>query len=220
MKAIGNIYLTWRKGKGHSRIPVGVIKRNVTDGVRFQYLEDGIKKAHKDGFINYTDFPDTNKDRIYFENVLEIFGKRLTKSEREDIQKYYDFWEIKQEFKDDKYYLLAHTQGLLAIDNFEFLADYSPVEGLSFISEICGLSHTNPPLDIIKEEEELMWKLNKLNPFDNKSVEVYQGDFRLGNVKLIHCNVFHKPGGDNLKIRVKSIEKNGQLNRVFIKISF
>lgn len=218
MKAIGNIYLTWRKGKGNSRIPVGVIKRNATEGVRFKYIESGVKKARLEGFNGFADFPDINK--VYNENVLEIIGKRLTNSERTDIQKYYDFWEIKPEFKNEKYYLLAHTQGLLATDNFEFLADYSPKDGLSFISEICGLSHTKPTIDSISEGEFLSWKFNKKNLFDDKAVEVYKGDFRLGNVKLIHCNVFHKPGGNKLKIKVKSIEKNGSLNRVFIKISF
>ncbi len=217
MKAIGNIYLTWRKGKGNSRTAIAVIKRNVTNGVRFQYIESGVEKATLEGFKGFTDFPDTNK--VYNENVLEILGKRLTNPDRDDIQKYYDFWEIRPEFKNDKYYLLAHTQGLLATDNFEFLADYSPVAGLSFISEICGLSHTHPTVDLFKEGEILNWKLNKQNPYDNKAVEVYKGDFRLGNVKLIHCNVFHKPGAGNLKIKVKSIEQNGHLNRVFIIIS-
>lgn len=220
MRAIGNIYLTWRKGKGNSRTAVGVIKRNATDGVRFQYIEAGVLKAKLEGFNGFADFPDTSKSKVYTENVLEILGKRLTNSDRADIQKYYDFWEIKPEFNHDKYYLLAHTQGLLATDNFEFLADYSPIEGLSFISEICGLSHTKPAVDGIFEGEELKWKYNRLNPFDNKAVEVYKGDFRLGNVKLIHCNVFHKAGGNKLKIKVKSIERNGHLNRVFIKISF
>lgn len=218
MKAIGNIYLTWRKGKGNSRTAVGVIKRNATDGIRFQYIDKGIMKARNEGFSVFADFPDTS--RIYKENVLEIIAKRLTNSERSDIQKYYDFWEIKPEFVNDKYYLLAQTQGMLATDNFEFLADYSPIEGLSFISEICGLSHTKPMADAISEGEELSWRFNKKNPYDNKAVEVYKGDFRLGNVKLIHCNVFHKPGGDKLKIKVKSIERNGHINRVFINVSF
>lgn len=218
MKAIGNIYLTWRKGKGNSRTAVGVIKRNATDGIRFQYIDKGITKARNEGFSGFADFPDTS--RIYNENVLEIIAKRLTNSERSDIQKYYDFWEIKPEYINDKYYLLAQTQGMLATDNFEFLADYSPIEGLCFISEICGLSHTMPMADAISEGEELSWRFNKKNPYDNKAVEVYKGDFRLGNVKLIHCNVFHKPGGDKLKIKVKSIERNGHINRVFINVSF
>lgn len=218
MKAIGNIYLTWRKGKGKSRIPVGVIKRNVTEGIRFQYIEEGLKKAKDEGFTYFTDFPNTNKEKIYSENVLDILGKRLTNPERTDIQKYYDFWEIKPEYKNDKFYLLAHTQGLLATDNFEFLADYSPKEGLSFISEICGLSINKLPSDSIEVGDELNWKLNKKNQYDSNAVEVFKNDTFLGHVKLIHCNVFHKSGGENLKIKVKSIEKNGHLNRVFINI--
>ena len=218
MKAIGNIYLTWRKGKGSSRKRVGAIRRNANDGVTFSYLTEGVLQAEKEGFTPYVDFPDVT--RTYTDNVLDIFGQRLIKTERADSQKYLDFWSINPEFKENKYYLLAHTQGLLATDNFEFLADYNPVKGLSFISEICGLSHTDPPIDIITVGDELTWKPNKTNSYDKKAVEVYKSNFYLGNVKLVHCNVFHKTGGDKLKIKVKSIEKNGHLNRVFINISF
>ena len=41
MKSIGNIYLTWRKGKGERRISIGVIKRNKSLGTRFHYLKEG-----------------------------------------------------------------------------------------------------------------------------------------------------------------------------------
>jgi len=220
MKAIGNIYLTWRKGKGASRTPIGVIKKNTTEGIRFHYIKNGVDTARGDGFTDFPDFPDTNEDKIYTENVLEIISKRLTNSDRSDIQKYYDFWEINSQYKEDKYYLLAHTQGMLATDNFEFLADYSPIKGLSFISEICGLSHTKIASDFIAVGDELVWKLDRENRYDSKAVNVFKDDKYLGNVKLIHCNVFCKKGGEALKIKVKNIEKNGCLNRVFIKISF
>lgn len=218
MKAIGKIYLTWRKGKGSSRIVVGVIKRNSTEGICFRYINEGVEKAKKEGFNGYTDFPDLTKN--YKENVIEIFGQRLTKSERADIQKYYEFWNIDPMYKEDKYYLLAHTQGLLATDNFEFLADYYPIKGLSFTSEICGLSHNKLPSDIININDELTWKYDKENKYDLKAVNVYKEERYLGKVKLIHCNVFHRHGGENLKIRVKNIERNGHLNRAFIQISF
>ncbi|GHT59561.1 hypothetical protein FACS18945_5750 [Bacteroidia bacterium] len=177
-----------------------------------------VAKAQKDGFTCFPDFPDINKE--YTENVLEIIGKRLINSERSDIQKYYDFWEINPAYKDDKYYLLAHTQGMLATDNFEFLADYYPIKGLSFISEICGLSHTEIPTNFIQIGEELNWKFDRKNQFDTNAINVLKENTRLGNVKLIHCNVFHKIGGDKLKIKVKSIEQNGHLARVFIQIAF
>ena len=218
MKAIGTIYLTWRKGKGSSRKRVGVIKKNVSNGVSFSYLLDGVREAEKEGFTPYVDFPDITKK--YSDNVLEIFGQRLIKTERPDVQKYLDYWAIDAKYKDDKFYLLAHTQGILSTDNFEFLAEFNPIKGLSFISEICGLSYTKISPDLLKIGEELRWELDKKNKYDTNAVRVYKGDTYLGNVKLVHCNVFHKNGGNKLRIRVKSIEKNGQLNRTFINISF
>jgi len=219
MNAIGNIYLSWRKGVGASRIPIGLFWRNSNNEIRFKYDLEEVKRAQKDGFNYFPDFPDFNK-KEYKDNVLEIIGKRLINSERSDIQKFYDFWEIKSEYKNEKYYLLAHTQGMLPTDNFEFLAEYNPTQDLSFISEICGLSHINIVSNFISVGEELQWKFNKENKFDKNAVEIYKGETYLGNVKLIHCNVFHKKGGENLKIRVKSFEQNGHISRVFIKISF
>jgi hypothetical protein len=214
-RLLGNIYLTWRSGKGKRRHKVGVLRRNSTEGIRFNYIVSP-EEAAQIGFIPYTDFPDLLK--TYTENVLEIFGQRLTKPERDDIQKYYDFWEIKPQYKEDKYYLLAHTQGLLATDNFEFLADYSPLKGLSFTSEICGLSHYSVSPDMLNEDDELQWQYDKYNEYDKRAVKVLKNNVLLGYVKMVHSGVFYKKRGEYLKIKVKSIDKNGKLNRVFIKI--
>lgn len=216
MKAIGHIYLTWRKGKGASRIAVGVIERDTTGAITFRYLSDGVQKAEKEGFTPYTDFPDRNK--TYTENVIDIFGQRLNRPERSDIQNYYDFWEVEPEYQLDKFYLLAHTQGMLSTDNFEFLADYFPVKDLRFISEICGLSTNRHPADLIQEGEELEWTLDPDNEYDKKAVRVHKKGEKLGYIKSIHCDVFSKPGGEKLKIKVKSIDKNGHLNRVFVTV--
>ena len=215
MKCLGNTYLTWRLGKGHRRHKVGIIRKNSAQGIRFRYLVSQ-EEATRIGFMPYTDFPDLSKE--YSENVLEIFGQRLTKSERGDIQQYYDFWEIEPEYKEDKYYLLAHTQGLLATDNFEFLADYSPVKNISFISEICGLSHYKISSDTISEDDDLRWEYDRRNKYDNKAVKVFKKDTLLGYVKIVHSGIFYKNGGEKLKIKIKSIDSNGILNRVFIKV--
>jgi len=215
VKEIESIYLVWRTGKGQRRHKVGIIEKNDVNGFSFRYLvtEEDVKKI---GFIPYTEFPELSKK--YTENVLGIFGQRLTKSERSDIQKYYDFWEINPEYKENKYYLLAHTQGLLATDNFEFLADYLPANNLSFISEICGLSQYKTPADILKEDDDLRWEKEPNNEYDANAVKVFKGDAFLGYIKIVHSSVFCKDGGNGLKIKVKRAEKNGYLNRVFIKI--
>lgn len=218
MKAIETIYLVWRKGKGSRRKVVGVLKRNATEGARFAYIKDGVEEAQKEGFTPYVDFPDTLK--VYTDNVLEIFGQRLIKTERSDIQKYLDFWDIDPKYQDDKYYLLAYTQGMLSTDNFEFLADFHPVKGLKFVSEICGLTHYKVEPGTLKSGDPLTWELEKGNSKDQYAVKVYKGSKELGYVKMIHSRVFHSKAKSGLKIRVKSVDQNGSVNRVFIEISF
>ena len=215
---IGHIFLAWRKEPGCSRIIIGVIKRNATNGVTFQYIKEGLDDAKNDGFVIYPDFPDENK--VYSEHVLDIFAQRLNRSEREDICKYYSYWEILPSKKDDKYYLLAHTQGMLPTDNFELLADYNPINGLSFTSELCGLTHLMLPADTLTEGDTLTWKYDRNNEFDKHAIKVFKDEIFVGYVKKIHSGVFYKNGGECLRISVKSINKNGHLNRAFVKIAF
>lgn len=218
MKAIATIYLAWRKGKGSRRKIVGVIKKNASDGVRFTYIQNGVDEAEKEGFTPYTDFPDTSKE--YTKNILEIFGQRLIKTERPDIKKYLDFWDIDPKYQEDKFYLLAYTQGLLSTDNFEFLADFHPVKSLRFVSEVCGLSYTKITPGSIQAGDILTYELEKNNPVDHFAVKILKGNQLLGYVKLIHSRVFHKRVKSPLKVKVKSIDQNGTVNRIFIDISF
>lgn len=215
---IGHIYLAWRKGPGCSRVIIGVIKRNATEGVTFRYIKSGLEIAKRDGFVTYPDFPDELK--VYSDHVLDIFGQRLNKSEREDIHRYYSYWEIDSSRKDDKYYLLAHTQGMLPTDNFELLADYCPVKGLSFTSELCSLTHLSLPADTLEDGDLLRWEYDSSNEYDRFAIKVFKGKDYVGRVKRIHSRVFYKNNGQRLKITVKSINRNGHLNRAFIRISF
>lgn len=218
MKAIGHIYLAWRKGKGSRRKIVGVIKKNATEGVRFSYISNGVAEAEKEGFTPYIDFPDTSKE--YSENVLDIFGQRLIKAERPDIQKHLDFWDINPKYRDDKFYLLAYTQGMLSIDNFEFLADFHPIKKLQFISEICGLSHYKVEPGTLQEGDILSYQLENDNPKDSYAVKIFKDSKELGYVKMVHSRVFYKKHNGTLSIRVKSVDENISVNRVFIEISF
>lgn len=216
MKAIGNISVSWRKGKGSRRILIGVIRSNNTEGIRFSYLADGVEEAKKFGFTNYDGFPDLNK--VYTDNVIEIFGQRIMRSERHDVDDFFKFWKIDKAFKDDNFYMLAYTQGMLPTDNFEFLADFNPLEDLSFISEISGLTNAKLSSDIISVGDKLTYKLEKDNSFDSHAVAVFKGDKELGYIKTVHCKVFSR-SKTKLSIIVHHIEKNGNLNRVFVHIS-
>ena len=216
MKNIGNIYLVWRKGPGARRIPVGLIKKNNSLGVRFEYIQKNLDKAYEDGFIPYTGFPNT--DEKYSENVLEIFSQRLSKSGRNDLSEFYSFWKVKPELMTDAYYMLSQTQGLLPIDNFEFLTDFNPHSDLNFITEVAGLSKTNIKSDKIFEGDSLEYELEQNNVIDKYAVKVLKDGEFIGYIKLIHSRVFHK-SKRKLSIKAHHIEKNGVITRLFIDVN-
>lgn len=216
MSRIGNIFLIWRKGPGSRRIPVGVIKRNSIDGTRFEYLQKSIKEAEKQGFIPYTGFPDIT--RTYTKNVLEILSQRIVKSERNDLSAFFEFWRIDTSKRKDQYYMLAHTQGILPTDNFEFLADFNPKKGLTFVTEIAGLTKSKISSDNLSVGDILDYELEKDNPHDSYAVKLFKKDLYLGYVKLIHSKVFHRAKG-KLKVTVHHLEKNGVIQRAFIEVN-
>lgn len=217
MKRIGNIFLTWKKGPGTRRIAVAKISQSATSGARFQYISENVTEAQKEGFSCYTGFPDTSKE--YSENVLEIIGQRIAKTERNDLKDFYDFWCVDPLKKSDIYYMLAHTQGLLPTDNFEFLADFNPVKNLVFISEISGLSISKIASGLITVGDKISFTKEPENKHDDKAVLLHFGEIRLGYVKAIHSNVFYKSKSVP-EITIHHLEKNGVIKRAFIKIQF
>ena len=218
MKEFGHIYLSWRQGFGHRRFIVGIIKRSSIGGVSFEYIKHNVANAIQSGFVPYTEFPDTEK--IYTENVIEVFGTRLVKSEREDAQEFYDFWEIDPKYKDDKLALLAHTQGISATDNFEFLADYHPIEDLKFLTDLAGVSHLKLKAEELSMGDVLRFEKETSNKFDYKAIKVFKGAKHVCYIKKVHVNVFHGKNGNKLKLSVKALDKNGIIKRVFVKVSF
>lgn len=218
MKSIGNIYLCWRKGQSHRRHLVGIIRRNATDGIRFSYIQKNIPAAMQEGFSPYTEFPDIAN--VYTENVLDIFGQRLMKTERADIQTFFDFWEIKPEYKADKYYLLAHTQGLVTTDNFEFLANYNSRKDLSFVTDLASVRSRNLLPESLKIGDFLSFETEPKNEFDKYAVKVLKDGVQVGYIKKIHSRVFYMSNSKSLKIKVKAIDQNGIISRIFVKVSF
>ena len=216
MKEIGHIYLSWRRGQGERRHIVGVLKKNATQGVRFAYLLKGVDSAKQEGFTPYPEFPEIGRE--YTDNVEEIFGQRITKSERSDISDFLDFWEIDTKYKDQKFYLLAHTQGLNPTDNFEFLADYNPTKSLRFLTDLASLSARKLPAGSIEKGDTLTYQLEADNQHDKEAVKVFKGDIFVGYIKKVHNKVFHKSGAGKFKLTVKAIEQNGIIKRVFVKV--
>jgi hypothetical protein len=219
VKEFDKLYLSWRAGQGKRRHIVGVLEKHSDDGkFMFKYDNNGIEEAKPEGFIPYTEFTDFSK--TYNGNVLDVFAERLIKSERTDIQSFYDFWEIDTQFINDKFYLLGHTQGLLPTDNYEFLADYEPVKGLHFLTDLAAVPLQKIPARTITHGDVLRYELEKNNQYDKYAVKVYKNDKEIGYIKKVHSRVFHKIEEGTLKLTVKAVDQNGIIKRIFVKVSF
>ena len=215
MNEFDKIYLIWRKSSGERRIPIGIITKNEQNKYQFDYLLEEINKIPD--FLPYIEFIDVNK--VYTNNVVEIFAQRLTNNARKDIFILHDFWEVNKEKINDKFYLLGKTQGLTNSDSYEFLADYNLIPNLNFITEIAGLSKKNIPIDAIQIGDNLRYELELDNKYDKYAVKVFKDNVELGWVKTIHNKIFHLKTDNHLKIVVKAVEKNGNLKRIFIKVT-
>ncbi len=217
MKEFEKIYLVWRKGPGSRRYAIGVLEKTPEGKNQFSYKPKAISLVKDEGFTPYTEFQDLNM--VYNGNVAEIFGQRLTKSERPDIANIYKFWEVDPEKASDKFYLLGKTQGLVPTDNFEFLAEYIYQPGLRFLTELAGLSKYQTPKGAIKSGDTLHYELDRENEHDRYAVKVYKDDLLLGYIKKYHSKVFYDAGDAQLQLQVKAVEENGVLKRVFVKVS-
>lgn len=211
------IYLSWRKGRSSRRYLVGLLSRAPGHPIKFSYLSEGVAQARQDGFHGYTEFSDFSKQ--YDNEVLNVFAQRLTPMNRLSSSHIAKFWELPLSEIHNKWSILAYTQGLLATDNFELLADYEPFKGLSFVSDLAGLSHVPVPLDLLSTGEELQWDFEAKNSYDSKAVVVCKSGQHIGYIKKIHCNAFHKWPQDKIKLNVHAIEKNGVVKNIFVKVS-
>ena len=139
MLPFDKIYLAWRKGTDPRRYIVGLITKRPDGNHTFQYLPEAKKLVFTEGFLPYFEFQDF--DKVYDRNVVAIFAQRLTKPQRPDIGVLYQFWEVDPTKAEDRFYMLGKTQGLVATDNFEFLAEFHMNSQMHFVTDLAGLSH-------------------------------------------------------------------------------
>lgn len=214
VEAFEDVYLGWKSVTSEDRYIIGVISKH-QDKLTFKYILDEVAKASRDGFKSYFDFQ--HIDRVYNQNVLEIFSQRLTPKSRFKTASVYRFWEISEQILQDRLATIAFTQAMLPTDSFEFLADFKPIKGLSFITDLLGTNSMHIPAKAIDNNDPLTWHHLSGNESLEGQVLVRHDEYRLGFVKKIHSNIFKKYKG-SIRIKVHDVEKQETLKRVFIKI--
>lgn len=214
------IYLSWRPGKGDGRYLVGVFSRENSSGddIVFNYQTDEVAKANEKGFYNYPEFPDINKE--YKTNIKTALSLRLMPKTRADRNDYLSFWNANVDGL-DWFDELGFTQGELATDTFEFLAEYPKKYngiGINFISNIAALSHLKLTTDCVNIGDKLRFELEPDNQVDNKAVKIFRGNNFIGYAKRGHNLFFHKIKNDEVELKVTNLEKNGKMNQIYFSV--
>lgn len=209
------IYISWRKQVGDRRYIIAKIKRNVSEGITFEYLKE-YDEAKKDGLEHFLGFK--NSQKLTTESIEHLLALRVISKERPDRNGYLSFWEA--ENVEDNFDILALTQGKTQTDNFEFLAEYQPQVRLKFVTDLANLSRLKLPANTLKKGDILTYELEKSNLFDEYAVCVYKGNLEVGYIKKIHNRVFHRitKTHNPLKITVKAVDENGIIKQVFVTV--
>lgn len=214
------IYLSWRQGKGSGRYLVGVLTREIPSGdnIVFKYQAEEVKEAQKMGFLNYPDFPDFEKE--YSTNLKTALTLRLMPKTRADRHDYLSFWNANVNGL-DWFDELGFTQGELATDTFEFLAEYPKKYngiGINFVSSVAALSHLKLATDCVNIGDRLRFELEPDNKFDKTAVKIFKGNVLIGYAKRGHNLFFHKVKNDEVEIKVTNLEKNGKMNQIYFSV--
>lgn len=209
MKALGNLYLVWRKSANDKIITVGIVKRNASKGTRFMYIPEGVREAKKLGFTHFESFPSTIS--VYSNNVLGILEKRLKISEENYSDDFLKFFCVDPEYIDDVYYMLAYTHGKLQTDNFEFLADYNPVKGMSFVTELCNVSTSVLSKNPLVAGEKLKYRMK------SNVVEIIHNGQSLGFVNDVHAKAFFKR--KVLNVTLQAVNSEHLSSKVYVVVS-
>lgn len=214
------IYLSWRQGKGSRRFLVGVLTREIAagDNIVFKYQKEEVEKAIKEGFLNYPDFPDFNKE--YYANLKTALSLRIMPKTRADRHDYLSFWNANIEGL-DWFDELGFTQGELATDTFEFLAEYPKKHngsGINFVSNIASFSHLQLSPECVSVGDKLNFEVEADNKFDGNAVKILKDNNILGYVKRGHNRFFQKVKNEELEITVTYLEKNGKINEIYFSV--
>jgi hypothetical protein len=178
-------------------------------------LRKNLSQAYSSGFNGYAGL---SLFKTRHADVLSLFSKRLIDTNRSDAHFLLDFWEVDPEYRNNKLYILAVTQGITYSDNFEFIAVYEYEPGLNFITDIAGIRYTGFDLSKLSVGDELCYEREKGNPHDKYAVRTLFGGEEIGYIKKGHNEVFQKDSDGKIRLKVKDVRSADENSQLFVRV--
>jgi hypothetical protein len=210
------IFIAWKESEGSRRFIIAKIKRNKSEGITFEYCDEGFEGAQKRGlefFFGFKNAPELSPNQ-----VEQLLVQRVISKERPDRKEFLSFWEAAE--VNDTFDILALTQGKSPTDNFEFLAVYYPKRGLHFVTDLAGISHLDLPRGCVQKDDILSFKKEPDNEYDSHAIALFKGSMKVGYVKKIHNQVFLQEGTPTPELKVKGVDQNGRIKQIFVSVHY
>ncbi|MBU0545733.1 MAG: HIRAN domain-containing protein [Candidatus Margulisbacteria bacterium] len=232
MKWIENIIephrllLTWQPSDTKNRLR-RIIGELINDGekVKMNYLigTKDYEEAKKLGFNGFASF---SLDSTTYDNVLDVFMKRLPPRNRSDFNKYMEAIRIPIDKQISDFALLGYSGARLPDDDYTIVHPFENVQGrCEVLTEICGFRHNEgvKNVDELEIGQAVFLAKEPNNQFDSLAVKIMFNNKRLGYINRVQIQAFNEWINNN-SIEEVTIEKiNGSKESpkvyVFVKVN-
>lgn len=207
------LLLLWIPSEGHrmNRIVGELIREGNNASLRYLCGNDDFEKAREEGFAGYPYLP-LKKDK--YENILDIFLKRLPPKSRDDYSLYLDSIRLpsSDEMNIDEFTLLGYSGAKLPDDDFSLVHTFENAERpFELLMDVAGARYHEGKkhYDDIVPGEAVTFELEPDNEYDSDAIAVYYQNLKIGYVCRGILSQFHEWMHSDYIINATTEKKNG-----------
>jgi hypothetical protein len=219
------LLLSWLPSSGHrmNRIVAELVRTENNAVMRYFWGEKDFELAVNEGFGGYPYLPVENES---YENILDVFTKRLPPRSRGDFSKYMESIRLRPDTKIDDFTLLGYSGAKLPDDDFSLIHPMDKaVIPFEFLMDVSGTRYNEVEnlYERITIGDMVKFIPEPENEWDSEAIAVYYHDMRIGYVCRGILREFN--GWLSGKLNISGIieKKNGTSEKprvhLFIKIS-
>lgn len=203
------LFLVWQPhdsvSPSRTRRVVGELIRKDSGNITFNYIHgEDLKIAIGEGFLGYGLFNDFKK--VYEDNVMDEFVRRLPQRKRKDFDHYLLSLRIPPKTEISYFALLGYSGATLPSDSFSIVNTFEGVEGgCQFLHEIAGFRYHMKVEGVLSKREStgniflhigIGDKVDLVpepdNEYDSDAIRIGHDGRKLGYINRLMTPAFHR----------------------------